>query len=65
MKKYNALSAIIEQISGHDDDGIISDLCDIVENANYCNGINCDDCPFNSARNMDDAVQEMEQVANT
>jgi len=65
MKKFNALSAIIGQISGHDDDVTISSLCDTIMNTVYCNGINCDDCPFNSPRNMDDAAQEMEQAANS
>lgn len=60
MKKLEALSSIIEQISGHNDDATISILCNTIYEADYCNSVECDDCPFNSYQNMDEAATELD-----
>ncbi len=56
MKKLEVLASIIEQISGYSDDATISILCNTIHNADYCKGVNCDNCPFNDHQNMDEAA---------
>jgi hypothetical protein len=60
MSKLKALASIIEQISGHNDDITISALCEAIYEADYCESVNCDDCPFNNHQNMDEAATELD-----
>jgi len=59
MKKLAALHEIIRQISGYNDYETISGICLIIDDSDYCNGIDCCDCPFNGSTEMDNTAIEL------
>ena len=54
MKAIKSLNDIIQNISGHGDAETVQILCNTIQENGYCNGVACDDCPFNSTDQLDE-----------
>lgn len=61
MSKIISLHAIIQAMSGNSDNRFVSGICHKVQGEGYCDGIRCEDCPFDGADRLDKLAIELDE----